>query len=106
MQASSVVLPALLLAIGTAGGSEPLALDDGLNEEIRALCDTEDARYASRHYKRCCSKGRYRRREAVCRKARPSSHPEERTPAWPKLRTDVDSRCNACARLVDNLEMG
>jgi hypothetical protein len=68
-------------------------------------CDRPEG-YAALHYHKCCGDGRHLDRPEICQKAQPSSHPDERTPAWPKVDSAVSSRCRACARLVDNLAMG
>ena len=79
---------------------------DGLSEVVRDKCDGADGRYAKKHYARCCGKARYMDREAICEKAKPYMDPDLRTPAWPKVKPRVSDQCMACARLVDNFDMG
>lgn len=83
-----------------------LALDgDGLSETQRRKCDGSDGAYAKSHYDICCGKGRYMFRDAICQAAAPVVEDDERTPSYPKLRTDVSAPCLACARLIDNFKM-
>ena len=77
---------------------------DGLTPKQRRKCDG-DEEYARAHYERCCGKGRYIDRDAMCEKVKPWEDPDLRTPAWPKVKPRVDPKCMACARLVDNFDM-
>lgn len=85
---------------------------DGMLESQRAKCDGDGFTgerkytYAKNNYKVCCGKGRYQSRRQICKKAAPVVSDEERTPAWPKMRSPVSDECTACARLVDNFDMG
>jgi hypothetical protein len=78
---------------------------DGLSTRQRELCDSGDE-YVASHYEVCCSEGRYRWRRDACSAAAPVVEDDERTPAYPKLSSRVSAPCTACARLVDNFNMG
>ena len=54
---------------------------DGLTPKQRRKCDG-DEEYARAHYERCCGKGRYIDRDAMCEKVKPWEDPDLRTPAW------------------------
>ena len=95
-------------ACSRATSSDPVEIDvaplDGLTPKQRRKCDG-DEEYARAHYERCCGKGRYIDRDAMCEKVKPWEDPDLRTPAWPKVKPRVDPKCMACARLVDNFDM-
>ncbi len=88
------------------GGGDGYVAYDGLTDVVRRKCDRKDGKYAKRHYSRCCGKGRSLDREAICEKAKPYEDPDLRTPAWPKVKPRVSDQCMACARMVDNFDMG
>lgn len=82
---------------------EPIPFD-GLTKRQRQRCAKE--KYVKRHYNRCCGMGRFRYREEICEKLKPPEDPDLRTTAYPKLQRKVSDRCTACARMVDNFDLG
>lgn len=87
----------IILALGFDG--------DGLAENVRKKCDGADGVYAKEHYQLCCGKGRFAYRREICMQAAPRQSDEERTPSYPKVKTEASVPCMACARLVDNFKM-
>ena len=74
-----------------------------------AKCDPGGFDYIRRNYDQCCGYGRFKRRPEVCEAAKPSPEEDERTPSYPKVPktpTKMPPACNACARMIDNFEMG
>ena len=82
---------------------EPIPFD-GLTKRQRQRCKKE--KYVKRHYNRCCGLGKFRYREEICEKLKPPEDPDLRTTAYPKLQRKVSDRCTACARMVDNFDLG
>lgn len=106
----------LCAAAATATASElPVGMEVGVDGGTAAsaaappLVNCDDVGYARANYERCCTKGRQylsKARPAICESAAPVVEDDERTPSYPKVVTPVRAPCLACARLVDNFDMG